>query len=374
MKALLVAGARPNFMKIAPLVAAFEARGVQAPVVHTGQHYDERMSRLFFDELELPRPVVDLGVGSGSHPLQTARIMERFEPVLAEQAPDHLLVVGDVNSTVACALVAAKQPVVLSHVEAGLRSFDRTMPEEVNRIVTDSISDLLYCSEPSGVENLAAEGVHPSRVELVGNVMIDTLLKHRERAAGTGARERLAPPGDYALVTLHRPSNVDDERAAEGLVGALERVAERVPLVFAMHPRTRAAFERHGLLDRASACATVLPPQGYLAFLDLLAGARLVITDSGGIQEETTVLGVRCLTVRPNTERPVTVSEGTNQLVGNDPEAVVQQSLAALAEAPDGRVPAFWDGRAAERVVDHLLSLDASALLAARTDWRRGRL
>src|SRR6185436_6042031 len=237
LKILLVAGARPNFMKIAPLVRAFAERGVAAPICHTGQHYDERMSRLFFDELGIPRPVVNLDVGSGSHAAQTAAVMARFEPVLLAEKPDFVLVVGDVNSTMACALVAAKLLVPVAHVEAGLRSCDRTMPEEVNRVVTDAVSDLLYCSERAGVENLANEGVTGDRVQLVGNVMIDTLLAHKERARATKARERLAPAAEYGVVTLHRPSNVDSAATARGLVRALAHVARRLPLVFPMHPR-----------------------------------------------------------------------------------------------------------------------------------------
>jgi UDP-N-acetylglucosamine 2-epimerase (non-hydrolysing) len=356
-KVLHVAGARPNFMKIAPLVRAFEVRGTAAPVCHTGQHYDERMSRLFFDELAIPRPAFNLEVGSGSHAAQTAAVMSRFEGVVLAERPDLVVVVGDVNSTMACALVCAKLSVPVAHVEAGLRSFDRTMPEEVNRVVTDAVSDLLYCSEPSAVTNLAREGIDGDRVRLVGNVMIDTLLAHRDRARLTGARTRLAPPGDYAVVTLHRPSNVDSEEVARPLVEALAAVAARLPVVFPMHPRTRAAFAGHGLLDRLAAGGrvAVLEPLGYLEFLDLLAGARLVLTDSGGVQEETTVLRVPCLTLRANTERPVTVDEGTNRVVGTDPAAVVAAAEETLASPPRGRTPDLWDGRAAGRVADHVL-------------------
>jgi UDP-N-acetylglucosamine 2-epimerase (non-hydrolysing) len=358
MKVIHVAGARPNFMKIAPLVRAFTARGAEAPICHTGQHYDERMSRLFFDELGIPRPAVNLDVGSGSHAAQTAAVMTRFEPVVLAEKPDLVLVVGDVNSTMACALVCAKLLVPLAHVEAGLRSFDRTMPEEVNRVVTDAVSDLLYCSERAGVENLAAEGVSGERVQLVGNVMIDTLLAHRDRARETKARERLAPAAAYGVVTLHRPSNVDDRAAAAGLVEALATIARRLPLVFPMHPRTRAQLAAHGLLDALATDARVslLDPLGYLEFLDLTAGARLVLTDSGGVQEETTVLGVPCLTLRPNTERPATVARGTNRVVGVETSAIIAAAEEALASPPVGRTPELWDGRAAERVADHVLS------------------
>jgi len=354
MQVLHVAGARPNFMKVAPMVRSFQAQGVDASVCHTGQHYDERMSRLFFDELGLPEPFVNLGVGSGSHAEQTAAVMQRFEPVVRDRRPDLIVVVGDVNSTLACAIVGAKLRVPVAHVEAGLRSHDRDMPEELNRRVADSVSDLLYCSEPAGVANLAAEGAHPDRVRLVGNVMIDTLVAHRERARATGARKRLAPADEYAVVTLHRPSNVDDAAVAEGLVGALERVSSEVPVLFPLHPRSAAALRDHGLLSRLEGREAIVttPPLGYLEFLDLLSGARLVLTDSGGIQEETTVLGVPCLTLRRNTERPVTVTHGTNRVVGTEPDAVVAAALAALATPVRGSVPELWDGSAAQRIVD----------------------
>ncbi len=344
-------------MKVAPLVRAFEERGASAPICHTGQHYDEKMSRLFFDELAIPRPAFNLDVGSGSHAAQTATVMTRFEPVVLAQMPDLVVVVGDVNSTLACALVCAKLRIPVAHVEAGLRSFDRSMPEEVNRVVTDAVSDLLYCSERSGVENLAREGISGDRVQLVGNVMIDTLLAHRDRARATGARERLAPAGPYAVVTLHRPSNVDSAAVAGPLVEALTGVAARLPIVFPMHPRTKAAFAGHGLLERlgAGGRVSVTEPLGYLEFLDLMSGARLVLTDSGGVQEETTVLGVPCLTLRPNTERPVTVTHGTNRVVGAEPAAVLLAADEALASPPRGRRPEYWDGRAAERVADHVL-------------------
>jgi UDP-N-acetylglucosamine 2-epimerase (non-hydrolysing) len=358
LKALHVAGARPNFMKIAPLVRAFEARGAAAPVCHTGQHYDERMSRLFFDELAIPRPVVNLEVGSGSHAAQTAAVMERFEPVVQRERPDLVVVVGDVNSTMAAALVCAKLRVPLAHVEAGLRSFDRSMPEEVNRVVTDSVSDLLYCTEEAGVVNLANEGVTGDRVQLVGNVMIDTLLAHEQRARASGARARYAPGAEYGLVTLHRPSNVDAAGTAGGLARALADVSQRLPLVFPMHPRTRAAFDAAGLLPLLTAGGRIriIEPLGYLEFLDLMSGARLVLTDSGGIQEETTVLGVPCLTLRANTERPATVEHGTNRVVGTDPAAVLRAAEESLASPPRGRRPGLWDGKAAERVADHALA------------------
>ncbi len=375
MKVLHVAGARPNFMKVAPLVAAFEASGVSAPICHTGQHYDERMSRLFFAELGIPKPAVNLGVGSASHAAQTAAVMERFEPVLLAESPDLVMVVGDVNSTLACALVAVKLGVPVAHVEAGLRSFDRRMPEEINRMATDAVCDLLYCSEPSGARNLAAEGAAPERVRLVGNVMIDTLLRHRARAEATGARERLAGDGRYAVATLHRPANVDDPAVAAGLVATLRDVAEQFDsLLFPLHPRTRAAFDRHGLtkaLESAPGLRT-LDPLGYLEFLDVMAGAALMLTDSGGIQEETTVLGVPCLTLRPNTERPVTVDEGTNRVVGTDPADVMDAVAAVIRNPPRGRVPHLWDGRAAQRIVEHVRSGAVDDAVQFR-DGERGR-
>jgi UDP-N-acetylglucosamine 2-epimerase (non-hydrolysing) len=369
MKVLHVAGARPNFVKIAPLVAAFEARGVEAPVVHTGQHYDERMSALFFDDLAIPRPRFNLEVGSGSHARQTALVLERIEPVLLAERPDLVLVVGDVNSTAACALAAVKLGILVAHVEAGLRSGDRTMPEEVNRVVTDAISDLLYCSEESGLRNLAAEGVAPWRCVLVGNVMIDSLLRHRDRARATGTAARLGLPEAYGVVTLHRPSNVDDPAAATLAVDAILAAAAHVPLVLPLHPRTRQAFAAHGLAARLEGAVRVTEPLGYLEFLSLLDGARVVLTDSGGVQEETTVLGVPCLTLRPGTERPATVTDGTNRVTGCDPGAVAGATRDALDGRFPRRRPPLWDGRAAERIADHCLSGVLGRAAAARPEW-----
>ncbi len=369
MKVLHVAGARPNFPKIAPLVRAFEARGVAAPVCHTGQHYDEKLSRLFFEELAIPRPKWDLEVGSGSHAAQTAAVMERFEKVLLAETPDVVLVVGDVNSTMACALVASKLGIATAHVEAGLRSFDRTMPEETNRVVTDAICDLLYCSEPSGVENLRREGVPAWRIVLAGNVMIDTLLAHRERALALGVPASMGLPARYGVVTLHRPANVDAAADAARLLDALERTARLVPLVFPMHPRTRAAFERHGLGGRLAGAVRTEEPLGYLEFLGLVAGSALVLTDSGGVQEETTVLGVPCLTLRENTERPATVTSGTNRIVGTLPADIEGAARAALSGPPAARTPDLWDGRAAVRIVDHCLSGVLQRVRDSRSDW-----
>ncbi|HKQ61454.1 MAG TPA: UDP-N-acetylglucosamine 2-epimerase (non-hydrolyzing), partial [Candidatus Polarisedimenticolaceae bacterium] len=319
-----VAGARPNFMKIAPLMAACAARSeLRSRLVHTGQHYDERMSRLFFEELDIPRPDVDLEVGSGSHAAQTALVLQRLEPLLVDWRPALVLVVGDVNSTLAAALAASKLGVAVAHVEAGLRSFDRTMPEELNRVVTDAIADLLFVSEPAGLENLAREGVDPRRVHFVGNVMIDTLLAHRQRARASAILEQLGvAAGAYAVLTLHRPANVDDPATLGGVLGPIIELSTRLPVIFPVHPRAQAAVAR-ALGPGSARGVRVVAPLGYLDFLRLMMDARLVLTDSGGIQEETTVLGVPCLTLRENTERPVTVTDGTNRIVGSDPERIV---------------------------------------------------
>jgi len=360
MRILSVAGARPNFMKIAPLMDAFAASpDIEPMLVHTGQHYDERMSDLFFRQLGIPAPDVNLGVGSGSHAAQTAAIMTAFEPVVTRARPDAVLVVGDVNSTIACGLVAVKLGVRLVHVEAGLRSGDRTMPEEINRLLTDAISDLLFCTEQSGVDNLRREGVDPDRVFLVGNVMIDTLLKNKARADASDVLDRLGlAPGGYAVLTLHRPSNVDDPAVLARLLDALETIAAELPIVLPAHPRTRQRIEALGLGERVAGIRNlrIIEPAGYLDFLRLMGEARLVLTDSGGIQEETTILKVPCLTLRENTERPVTVDMGSNHLVGTDPARI----LAAFRAVIDGNLPApqtppLWDGHAAGRVVDALL-------------------
>ncbi len=361
-----VVGARPNFMKVAPVVEAMRRRGAEfAPsVVHTGQHYDARMSDAFFRDLSLPEPDVYLGVGSGSHAAQTARVMELFEPVVVREKPDWVVVVGDVNSTLACALVCAKLGVPVAHVEAGLRSRDRTMPEEINRLLTDQLADLLLTPSADADRNLLAEGIPAERIKLVGNVMIDSLFKHLERAAGSRAREELGVAGEpYAVVTLHRPSNVDDRATFERILAALEAVAARLAVVFPVHPRTRRQIEEFGLAGRveASAGLRLVEPLGYLDFLRLYSGAALVLTDSGGIQEETTALGIPCLTLRENTERPVTIELGTNRLVGTDTERIVSAAFEALAGERAGRsarVPPLWDGRTAERILAALLERD----------------
>ena len=356
MKIVNVVGARPNFMKVAPIMAAYRSEPSIEPVlVHTGQHYDEKMSDLFFRELGIPEPDVNLEVGSGSHAKQTAEVMVRFEQVVLEQKPDAVLVVGDVNSTIACGMVAVKLGVKLVHVEAGLRSFDRRMPEEINRLLTDSISDLLFCTEQSGMDNLAREGVDPGRCFMVGNCMVDTLLHNLEKARKSDVLDRqgLTERG-YAVVTLHRPSNVDDEQNLGRILDALTVVQEDQPTVFPVHPRTRRMMERPALASKVAAMPNLklLEPQGYLDFVRLCDAARVVLTDSGGIQEETTIMGVPCLTLRENTERPVTCDVGTNQLVGGDPERILAAYRAVMdGTAGHGETPPLWDGKAAERIV-----------------------
>ncbi len=356
MKIINVCGARPNFMKIAPLMRAFAARPeIQARLVHTGQHYDEAMSQAFFDDLHLPRPDINLEVGSASHAVQTALIMQRFEPVLESERADAVLVVGDVNSTIACALVAVKLGVPTIHVEAGLRSFDRTMPEEINRLLTDAISELLFVTEPSGVRNLRNEGIDPARVHLVGNVMIDTLRAHQKLAERSTVLEDLRlTAGGYGVLTLHRPANVDDPLVFSRICEALAEIQRDLPLVFPVHPRTRGNLERNGLLERLHGLPGLVltDPLGYLDFLKLMSSAAIVLTDSGGIQEETTVLGIACLTLRENTERPITIEQGTNQLVGTDPQRILAGYQRARSATFAPRIPDLWDGHAAERIAD----------------------
>jgi len=356
LKIVNVVGARPNFMKVAPLWEAMRAYpGIEPLVVHTGQHYDHKMSQLFFDHLGLPKPDVYLGVGSGGHGEQTGKIMIAFERTVKEAAPDIVLVVGDVNSTIACGLVAVKLGVKLVHVEAGLRSYDRTMPEEVNRVLTDQISDYLFTTERSAHDNLRREGIPDERIFFTGNVMIDSLLKHRDKAARSPVLEDLGLRAKgYVLVTLHRPSNVDDRDVLAGLLEVLAAIATRLPVVFPIHPRTRAKLGEFRLdrgLQRLPDLKLV-DPLGYLDFLKCMDNARLVLTDSGGIQEETTVLGVPCVTARENTERPVTVTEGTNVLAGRDPERILAEANRVIdGRGKIGRRPELWDGRAAGRIV-----------------------
>ncbi len=355
IRILCVCGARPNFMKIAPLAKAFEKKGCfETFVVHTGQHYDDNMSKLFFEELGIPRPDVNLEVGSGSHAAQTAEIMKRFEPVVVKYKPDYVLVVGDVNSTIACGLVAVKLGIKLIHVEAGLRSFDRTMPEEVNRVLTDALSDLLFVTERSGVDNLRNEGIDSNKVHFVGNVMIDNLLAYKARAQQSDVLGRLGLAGDFAVITLHRPSNVDDMQRFGQIITAFEEIQKDMKLVFPVHPRTRSNIRASTLEKRVEAMNNLLllEPVGYLDFLCLMSNAAIVLTDSGGIQEETTVLGVPCMTLRDNTERPVTITEGTNRLVKVTADSIVKnyREIMSRRDSYKSRVPELWDGKAAERI------------------------
>ena len=358
---LCVVGARPNFMKMAPIMAALgDLRPLPAlSLVHTGQHYDAVMNHQYFEALGIPQPDINLEVGSGSHAIQTAEVMRRFEPVLDAEPPSAVLVVGDVNSTLACALVAAKKGVPVIHVEAGLRSFDRAMPEEINRILTDQISDLLFITESSGRANLLREGIAESRIHFVGNVMIDTLRRNLERAVplsrilkDAGREDFLGGNAGYAVLTLHRPSNVDDPAILRTLLETVLKISRKLPVIFPMHPRTRAMIERFGLEGMLDVPELLpLPPMGYLEMLGLMKDARIMLTDSGGIQEETTALGVPCITLRNNTERPITVDEGTNTIAGQDPERI----LAAFEDilhsgGKAGRVPEFWDGQASIRI------------------------
>lgn len=354
MRILHVVGARPNFMKAAPVIASLAAReGVRQTLVHTGQHYDANMSRVFFQDLGLPSPDVNLEVGSGSHVAQTAEVMRRFEPAVLAKRPDLVLVYGDVNSTLAAALVCAKLAIPVGHVEAGLRSFDRTMPEETNRLLTDQIADVLYTPSADADENLLREGVSPSRIYRVGNVMIDTLVrllpKSLERWPTLRAEFHL--PERFGLVTLHRPSNVDSPATLHALVGALEMMSDMLPIVFPVHPRTRRRMDEFG--TKAVVNLRLTQPLGYVEFLALQRHATFVVTDSGGVQEETTFLRVPCLTIRANTERPITLSQGSNTLVGSDFSRLREEVRRVLdGQGKTGRKPPLWDGHAAERIAD----------------------
>jgi UDP-N-acetylglucosamine 2-epimerase (non-hydrolysing) len=361
---ILVAGARPNFMKIAPIVRAIhqlnqtnQINQMNYKLVHTGQHYDYEMSETFFEDLEIPTPDYFLGVGSDSHAVQTARIMIAFEEVCLREKPDTIVVVGDVNSTMACAIVAKKLGIRVAHVEAGLRSQDLSMPEEINRMVTDVLADWLFVSEWSGIANLREEGKPESAIHFVGNVMIDTLYYHIKEIEKHGeAGDR--PPGDYAVLTLHRPSNVDDVVKLHEIMRAIVTIGEELPVYFPVHPRTRERMEANGVIGTLEdKKVRLLPPLSYKAFLSLYRDAKLVMTDSGGLQEETTALGIPCFTIRENTERPITIEEGTNTLVGTTMEGI----LSAFEEfkngrSKKGRIPELWDGRASERIVQVLLN------------------
>jgi UDP-N-acetylglucosamine 2-epimerase (non-hydrolysing) len=361
LKILNIVGARPNFMKVAPIVREMRRRENEFTplIVHTGQHYDRAMSDSFFTDLGIPAPDFHLEVGSHSHTVQTAKIMTAFEPIVIKEKPDWVLVVGDVNSTIACALVCAKLGVKVAHVEAGLRSRDRTMPEEINRILTDAISDLLLTTSQDADENLKAEGVPADKIKFVGNVMIDSLFYNLEKAKNLKVREKYDLENkDYAVLTLHRPSNVDEKEVFGGLLDALCEISERIPIIFPVHPRTRANIEKFGFASRVeNSNIKLIEPLGYLDFMNLYSSAKLVLTDSGGLQEETTALGLPCLTLRENTERPITIELGTNQLVGTNPERIKQSAFSILENdsKKDAKIPPLWDGHAAERICDALL-------------------
>lgn len=358
LKILNIVGARPNFMKMAPIIAAIEQRSVEASqvLVHTGQHYDEAMSASFFRDLQMPPPDINLQIGSGTHAEQTAKVMLAFEPVLIEQKPDWVVVVGDVNSTLACALVAAKLNVKVAHVEAGLRSFDRAMPEETNRVVTDRIADLLLTPSADADANLLREGIAAEKIVRVGNVMIDTLFAQLEKARTSSILDDLLlQPRCFAVLTLHRPSNVDDAATLRKIFSAIEKIAVELPIVFPAHPRTQARLTEFGIMLPPQ--VRIVEPLGYRDFLKLWSNARLALTDSGGLQEETTALGIPCLTLRDNTERPITVEQGTNRVVGREPEAIIAAAVDVLRgdQNQPTRIPDLWDGRAAERIVEALL-------------------
>lgn len=363
LKILNIVGARPNFMKIAPIYAEMKRRELEfSPlIVHTGQHYDAKMSDAFFDDLGMSKPDIHLEIGSASHAVQTAKIMLEFEPVVLREKPDWVVVVGDVNSTIACALVASKLGVKIAHVEAGLRSWDRTMPEEINRILTDSISDLLLTPSSDGNENLKREGISDEKVKLVGNVMIDSLFRNLEIAKESKILENLGLlEKDYSVLTLHRPSNVDEKETFKNLLEALSEISRKIPIIFPAHPRTASRIEEFGFADRIkNSNIIIVEPLGYLDFLNLMSNSKLVLTDSGGLQEETTALKIPCLTLRENTERPITIEMGTNVLVGTNPEKIKQEAFRILEKADftnDAKVPPLWDGKTAVRICEALLN------------------
>jgi len=357
IKILNVVGARPNLMKIAPLVEAMSASiDIEQTLLHTGQHYDDKMSQIFFDQLGIPKPDIYLGIGSGSHAEQTAKVMVAFEQVLLEQKPNVVVVVGDVNSTLACSITAAKLSVPVAHVEAGLRSFDRNMPEEINRIVTDALSSFLFITSQNAQHNLLREGVTEDKIFFVGNVMIDTLSKHRTHAKKLNTLQQLdVTPQHYALLTLHRPSNVDNPEVFAGILKALHHIQQKIPILFPAHPRTSKRIKEFGFQEQFEAMSNVriVEPLGYLEFLNLMMHAKLVLTDSGGIQEETTILGTPCLTLRENTERPVTITDGTNILVGTNPANIIKTATDVLQNPQNlsEKTPPLWDGQTAKRII-----------------------
>jgi len=360
IKIINVVGARPNFMKIAPIDRVMGTySNIDKILVHTGQHYDERMSKFFFDDLQMPKPDIYLKVGSASHAVQTAKIMTEFEKVLLKEKPDLVLVAGDVNSTAACSITAVKMGIKTAHVEAGLRSFDRSMPEEINRIITDSISDFLFVTEQSGLENLKNEGIPDEKVHFTGHVMIDSIAHFLPKAEQSEILEKLdVQQGGYALVTLHRPANVDNKENFINLLNAFEEIEQRIKIIFPIHPRSRKMIDKFGLNDKISAMKdlVLLEPLGYLDFMKLMRHTKFLLTDSGGIQEETTYLGIPCITMRKNTERPVTIDIGTNILVGSDTELIKKEAENILdCKGKKGQIPKLWDGRAAERIVSILI-------------------
>jgi UDP-N-acetylglucosamine 2-epimerase (non-hydrolysing) len=365
MKILSVVGARPNFMKIAPICEELKGTGISHTLVHTGQHYDYRMSKLFFEDLGLPKPDIDLGVGSGTHAHQTADVMMGLEPVLEREQPSLVIVVGDINSTMAAAVTAVKLGIPVAHVEAGLRSFDRSMPEEINRILTDAVSSFHFTTEESANDNLRKEGIPEENIFFVGNTMIDTLFRHADRASASPILQDLGmKPGEYGIVTLHRPANVDSNKNLRGILEALNEIANDLPIIFPVHPRTKKQIAGFGLDDLVAEKGTdvrrgvyMIEPLGYCDFLRLMKEARIVFTDSGGIQEETTVLGIHCLTLRENTERPVTITSGTNVLVGADKGRIISETRKRLNGFSPAHVrPPLWDGHAAERIVNVIKS------------------
>jgi UDP-N-acetylglucosamine 2-epimerase (non-hydrolysing) len=372
MKTMVVVGARPNFMKAAPIIDRMRRyNDFLVPIlVHTGQHYDQKLSQLFFDDLKLPKPDLFLGVGSGSHAVQTAKIMVEFEKIVIENRPDIVVVMGDVNSTIACAIVAAKCHIPIAHVEAGLRSFDMGMPEEINRVLTDRISDYLFVTETSGYQNLIKEGADQDRIFLVGNVMIDSLLAHLKIAQESPILAELGlEPQKFALLTLHRPDNVDDRQTITHIIEALAIISQKIPIIFPCHPRTRLNIDKFNLgsyFDEVR--LRLVEPAGYLDFLKLQSAATMVLTDSGGVQEETTILNIPCLTLRKNTERPVTITEGTNILVGPFPEKIVAAAENVLnGNVKSGSIPKYWDGRAAERIVEIFLKIHENLSVSHQT-------